>query len=407
MADFYDPMSDWEEINAEDVKEYMDENGVSGLAEFFKGRMERWKKVEVNIGITGDSGAGKSSFINAIRELDDDANGAAPVDVTECTIEPTSFNHPKYPNIKFWDLPGIGTPNYPDVETYRDKVQLDKYHTFLIFASSRFTENDIILAKEIKKQGKSFFFIRTKIDDNVRAEKRKKSFSEAAMLEKIRRNCIKNLVDEDGKPICIEDHIFLISNHHPGKWDFGRLTQAILDALPRYQRETLTLSLNALTSLSKDILKRKVEFLEGRMMYVAGASALAAAIPVLGLSFAVDSALLLKEIREYITQLGIPEKGSNRFGRLSSTTQQEILDLYLKFATVSGIASLFAIEAAAEGVAEEFARFIPFVGSFIASGLSFGGTYILLRHSLKRIEAVALAVLEEAAQQSVDDLDLE
>lgn len=257
------------------------------------------------------------------------------------------------------------------------------------------------------KQGKSFFFIRTKIDDNVRAEKRKKSFSEAAMLEKIRRNCMENLVDEAAKPICSVDHIFLISNHHPDKWDFGRLTQEILDALPRYQQETLTLSLNTLTTLSKDMLKRKVKVLEGRMIYVAGASALAAANPVPGLSFAVDAGLLFKEVREYITQLGIPEKGSQRFGRLSSTTQQEILDLFIKFATVSEIASLFAKEAAAEGVAKEFARFIPFVGSFIASGLSFGGTYILLRHSLKRIEAVALAVLEEAAQQSVDDLDLE
>ncbi|XP_022785830.1 T-cell-specific guanine nucleotide triphosphate-binding protein 1-like [Stylophora pistillata] len=200
------------------------------------------KDLMVEIGVTGDAGAGKSSFINAIRGLDDDADGAAPVDVIECTKEPTSFNHPKNPKIKFWDLPGIGTPMYPDLETYRDKVQLGKYHTFLIFSSSRFTENDIILAKEIKKQGKSFFFIRTKIDENVRAEKRKKSFSEAAMLQKFRRNCMENLVDEAGKPICSEDHIFLISNHHPGKWDFGRLTRAILDALPRYRRETLNLS---------------------------------------------------------------------------------------------------------------------------------------------------------------------
>ncbi|PFX28464.1 Interferon-inducible GTPase 5 [Stylophora pistillata] len=397
-------MSDWK-----DVKECMDENGVSGLAELFKERLERWKKTEVNIGITGNSGAGKSSFINAIRDLNDDADGAAPVDVTECTIEPTSFNHPKYPNIKFWDLPGIGTPNYPDLETYRQKVQLDKYQTFLIFSSSRFTENDIILVKEIKKQGKSFFFIRTKIDENVRAEKRKESFSEAAVLEKIRRDCMENLVDEAGKPMCSEDDIFLTSNHHPDKWDFGGLALAIRDVLPRYQRETLTLSLNALTSLSKDILKRKVEVLEGRMMYVAGASALAAATPVPGLSFAVNAGLLLKEVREYITQLGIPEKGSQRFGRLSSATQQEILDLLIKFGTVPGIASFLASEAATEdtGVLGVIARFISFFSLTPDDSLSFPCIYFLLCRSLKRIEAVALAVLEEAAQQSIDDLDLD
>lgn len=68
MADFSEPLRDWEAVNAKDIKDFMDENGVSGLAEFFKGRLERWKKVEVNIGITGNAGAGKSSFINAIRE---------------------------------------------------------------------------------------------------------------------------------------------------------------------------------------------------------------------------------------------------------------------------------------------------------------------------------------------------
>ena len=36
-----------------------------------------------------------------------------------------------------------------------------------------------------------------------------------------------------------QQDIFLISNHFPGnpKWDFKRLTSAILVALPRYQRE--------------------------------------------------------------------------------------------------------------------------------------------------------------------------
>jgi predicted GTPase len=37
------------------------------IKELLKARLTQWKDVEVKFGITGDSGVGKSSFINAIR----------------------------------------------------------------------------------------------------------------------------------------------------------------------------------------------------------------------------------------------------------------------------------------------------------------------------------------------------
>ena len=303
-------------------------------------------------------------------------------------------------------MPGIGTKTFPDLETYCKKVQFDKYHTFLIFSCSRFTKNDAMLAQEIRKQGKSFFFIRTKIDVDYISEKRKKSFDEAKMLRDIRTDYLNNLNDDGYNPISDED-IFLISNHHPSKWDFDRLTRAILDALPRYQRECLTLSLNTLTCLSREILKRKVDVLKGRMWLVAGASAAVACVPLPGLSFGVDAALIFNEITEYLAQLGIPKEGSEIFEILTDPTKRQVVSLYLNFASIAGIASFFASGASAEAAAEEVVRFIPFIGSAIAGTLSFAGTFAILRMALNRIEAVALAVLEDAAQQSLDDLDLD
>ena len=161
--------------------------------------------------------------------------------------EPTPYDHPGNPNIKFWALPQMGTKNFP-VDTYCDQVQIGKYDAFLIFTDIRFLENDLKLAEKISSIDKKLFFIRTKIDENVRAEKRSKppgSFNEEAMLEKIRADCSKNL----GHLKSITEDIFLISNHHPAKWEFDRLIKAILDVLPRYQRETLTSSLGVLGSL--------------------------------------------------------------------------------------------------------------------------------------------------------------
>ena len=263
-----------------------------------------------------------------------------------------------------------------------------------------------MLAQEIRKQGKSFFFILTKIDQEYQILKRKKSFNEANMLRDIRTHYLKSLNYEGNNAISGED-IFLISNHHPRKWDFDRLTHAILDALPRYQRESLTLSLDALTSSSREILRRKVDIFRGRMWIVAAVSAGVAVIPIPGASYGVDIALVTYEINQFLAQLGIPKEGSQMFEILGDTTKKQVVSLYLNFASAAGIASFFVKEASSAVAAEEVARFIPYIGLAIAGTLSFASTLAVLRVALNRIEAVALAVLEDAAQRSVDDFDFD
>ena len=329
--------------------------------------------------------------------LGDDDEGAAEVGITETTRELKAYDHPTNPKIKFWDLPGIGTPNYPDMATYCKKVELEKFHAFLILTAGRFTENDLELAKKIRSSKKKFFLIRTKIDESLRAEKRKKSFTdEEAMLRKIQSNCSENL----GNLLSDVRDIFLISNHDRGKWDFARLLQAILNALPTYQRETLVLSLgNAVTN---DIFQRKVEVLRGRIWTVASLSAAAAFVPIPGLSIAVDIGLIIKEFAFYSSQLGLPTVGSDVFENLHFSTQEQIRKTCLtKTTQVAAYLSTYAAETASE----EVVRFIPILGSFISSGISFTTTYIALRKCLKTVEETALLVLKEAAMGANEELD--
>ena len=66
MSDF---LSECEIVDlTEELKKEIEESGVSNIEEFFRKCLENWRGAEVNIAVTGESGSGKSSFINAMRE---------------------------------------------------------------------------------------------------------------------------------------------------------------------------------------------------------------------------------------------------------------------------------------------------------------------------------------------------
>ena len=320
---------------------------------------------------------------------------AAEVDVDECTREPACYDHPRNPNIKLWDLPGITNPIYNgDLDMYCKNVPFDEYDTFLIFTKDRLTADDLKLAERIRSTGKKFFFIRARIDqdvDNARRSKQK-FFDKDATLDKIRKKLWQSLIErgllEDDK------EIFLISNHFPAEYQFDELTQAILAVLPQRQRESLTLTIDNALLLSKNTLKEKVEVLKKRIKYVAIASAFAAAIPIPAASVVADIALIKSEVDFYISQLGLPEEGSNAFSLLSLNTQSELKAFSLTVSTFTRIGELLE-KNCTESVVRELSRSIPIIGVVTASSLSYGATYYFLSKWLAQLEEFALKVLEE------------
>ena len=68
MAGLSSDIDVWVNDAMKEFQRKMDESGVAKIDEFVKEKLQQWKSVEVNIAVTGNSGAGKSSFINAIRE---------------------------------------------------------------------------------------------------------------------------------------------------------------------------------------------------------------------------------------------------------------------------------------------------------------------------------------------------
>ncbi|WAR22796.1 TGTP2-like protein, partial [Mya arenaria] len=121
-----DILEDLDVISEDEVEEYkciMLETGYTFLREKLEQTINGWKNIQINIAVTGESGTGKSSFINSIRGLKADDLGAAEVGAVETTMEPTAYKHPDNPNLQVWDLPGVGTSSFTR-EKYFQKINL-------------------------------------------------------------------------------------------------------------------------------------------------------------------------------------------------------------------------------------------------------------------------------------------
>ncbi|XP_030641238.1 interferon-inducible GTPase 5-like [Chanos chanos] len=358
---------------------------LEGAAAKAKEEYDKLMHVTLDIAVTGESGAGKSSFVNAIRGLsDDDDDGAAPTGVTETTKEPTMYLHPTMPNIRVWDLPGIGTQNFKAKQYIKD-VNFNTYDFFIIISSERFKENDIMLAKEIKKNKKKFYFVRSKIDNDICTEMRKAGFNEQNVLLKIREDCKKNLVDfKDCK-------VFLISSLEINKYDFQLLEDTLEKDLPATKRYAL---IKAWPVCSKEVFKRKVEAFQKSIWALAFLSAGVAVAPVPGMSAAFDASVVMGFFASCYRAFGLDDASLER---LSKRTGKDLKPLRKsKFVSALKNDVSLPVRISALALVEYISSLIPGVGSAAAAGISFGTTKWILNKGLNEIIDTAREIMKEA-----------
>uniref|UniRef100_A0A3Q2W4N1 IRG-type G domain-containing protein n=1 Tax=Haplochromis burtoni TaxID=8153 RepID=A0A3Q2W4N1_HAPBU len=325
-------MEDPNDSHPEEIPGVRENNDTAAAAARIQQYLERENNVPLNIAITGESGSGKSTF------------GAAPTGVTETTSEVKPYLHPKYPNVTSWDLPGIGTTKFP-AKKYLELVGFENFDFFIIIISdTRFRENDVKLAQEIQRMKKKFYFVRSKIDDNLRAERRKRDFIEEETVTKIKDDCVHRL-----RGLGIKSPLVFLS----------------------------------------------------KIKYYATVSAAVAAVPLPGLSIAVDLAVLVGVVTHYVHVFGLDipslKRLSDRTGVpyadlcaviISPLAAAEITkDLLLRVMTqLAGTVVLIA--------AEEATRWIPVIGIPVAMGLSFTTTYKVLNLLLEKLADDAQRVFE-------------
>ncbi|XP_064156567.1 interferon-inducible GTPase 5-like isoform X1 [Anguilla rostrata] len=372
-----------EEDEVREIREALENETLTSAVAKIQDYFEQLDRVELNIAITGESGSGKSTFANAFRGLGDEQEGSAKTGVTETTMEPTVYPHPKYPQVKVWDLPGIGTPNFK-ADEYLQKVQFQRYDFFIIIASERFKVSNVQLATEIQRTKKKFYFVRSKINNCINAEKRKKGFDKDKTLSLIRQDCITGL-QESGVE---SPTVFLISS---------------FDLQPKHKQRVLLLSL---PNITLDINKRKKEALQANIWKMALLSGAMATVPIPGLSVAVDVTILVKELTSYYQAFGLDDESLQNLSEKTNVPLEELkavlksplnkeisADVVIKLLTKCAGAGLMLLEF--------WVSTIPVFGSMAAGGISYATTHSMLTSCLNELADDAHNVLMRALQTEV------
>lgn len=389
----YDVISE-EEL--EQFKTAIEEGDLPGAAEKLMESLDTLESAKLDIAITGESGSGKSTFVNAIRGIDDEDEDSAQTGVVETTMAPTPYLHPQHPNVTVWDLPGIGTETFQSAE-YLKQVCFERYDFFIIIATERFKSNHAKLAREINNMGKKFYFVRSKVDADLDASKkrRKSSYQEEKILQQIRENCIECLKKEG----VASPRVYLLSCFELDKFEFELLQETLGKELPSHKRHAFLI---ALPNISIKVLEKKKDLMKKQIWKIASVSCAVAAVPLPGLSITCDLIILKKYLSNYCKSFGLDDESLEKLARkvdipladlksvIKSPLAKEITDdLIIRLFTGSAMLGLAA-------ATEEVIRLIPFLGSVGAGSISFVTTYYMLNKFLNDLAEDAQRVLKKS-----------
>ncbi|XP_056455104.1 interferon-inducible GTPase 5-like isoform X2 [Gadus chalcogrammus] len=374
---------------------------VSAVSMIKKKYLEDINNISLNIAVTGQSGVGKSTVVNAFRGIDNTDERAAPTGVE--TTKPEPYPHPIYPNVTLWDLPGIGTTNFP-ADQYLERSGFENVDLFIIVSAGRFRENDAKLAQEIKKMGKKFYFVRSKIDNNLSDAKRgQREYDEERTLQEIRENCIQEL-EQQG---VASPQVFLVSGFDLHLYDFPALQDTMERELPSHKRDVLN---RGIPKVCKSIINKKKEVFSSQIWYYALTSAAVAAVPIPGLSFAADVGILVRVLTNYLNGFGLDEES---LVKLSSDTNTPLDDLRAEMkclcsgqnVTIELVSlMLHSLPLLTGEAAKEGSRWIPVLGIPIAASISYTFITSFLTSTLDSLSVDAESVLIKALDWTFSSL---
>ncbi|XP_073426738.1 interferon-inducible GTPase 5-like [Dendrobates tinctorius] len=400
------------ETELQEMKNYFENRDLAEAVEGVKRCLADIDKVTLNVAVTGESGSGKSTFINVIRGLGDEEEDSAKTGVVETTTVPSPYLHPHHKNVKYWDLPGIGSPVFKPKD-YLQLVKFHQYDFFLIITTERFRECHILLAQAIKSMGKKFYFLRSKIDSVLKGCRRGRTnyCKDEDLLKEIHEDCVNGL-----RAGGIENpQVFLISSLEPEKYDYYLIQKTLEDELQSHKRHVFLLSQP--NFFHQAVEKKKKAFLSQIWKWAIISAMNVATSQRLGtssmscvpyLSANGDLTLMVNILEEYKKAFGLDARSlkmlSDTFGkdlenlrsmiRTTMALEEITHELVFHHLKSQGLTDMGRIVTACVN------QFVPQIGTLASGGVAFGTTYWTLSSFLSAMAEDATRVVTMALATS-------
>lgn len=237
------------------------------MVEYLQMTTASWKSATVKIAIAGKSKSGKSSFINAIRNVDHtDETFAKEGRRVENPLDVQEYRHTKNKKIIYCELPGYGNIRMTR-KTFLEKVQLLEYDIFLIFVHTVPSEDDEWLVTQLIEAEIGFCFVRAKIDLDIKNAPQMGKTKEDVLIE-IRKKVSSAVKD---MPAIEDAKLFLISKNDLSVGEMDELIAFIEMKIPKLKFEAVLMTF---TSFSNQVIEKKYQFFKDRISSLSIAIAL-------------------------------------------------------------------------------------------------------------------------------------
>ncbi|XP_034293836.1 interferon-inducible GTPase 5-like [Pantherophis guttatus] len=384
---------DIQEVDLREMASVIQSKVVVEVSSQVQSLLDSLETTTLDIAVTGEGGAGKSTFINAMLGISDDDFRAAKTGVVETTASPTPYHHPHLPRVRLWDLPGIGTPAL-QARKYLQLVRFERYDFFIIVTSERFRENHAELAKAVAAMGKRFYFVRSKVDQDLQASQQRRPtlFQEDQVLQQIEADCSRQLKKEGLE----NPKVFLISSFHLHRFDFYRLQDTLAEELEGHKRHTLLLSFPSVTAAA---VQKKKSSLRQHIWKTALLACIISALP--GHPFHLNVPVLVNTLKNYQQHFGLDDASLETLAaavsKPSCELKNQVRSTFVRDLSGDAVQG-FLRQAAICGqvMVTVLKSKVPVFNNLVAGAVSFVAAYYLLHTALDSFAEDAQRVLERA-----------